>query len=134
MAAAVADFRPLAVSTEKIKKESGIPEIRLENTPDILRAVTELKEKTGFPKLAVGFAAESQQVLANAQKKLQAKRLDLIAANDISAQDAGFGVDTNRVTLLYADGGTEALPLMSKEDVADLLMGRVCELLQKRHF
>jgi phosphopantothenoylcysteine decarboxylase/phosphopantothenate--cysteine ligase len=132
MAAAVADFRPLVAAAEKIKKESGIPEIRLENTPDILKAVTELKKKTGFPKLAIGFAAESQQVLANARKKLQAKRLDLIAANDISSQEAGFGVDTNRVTLLYPDGEAEALPLMSKEEVADLLMGRVCQLIQKR--
>jgi phosphopantothenoylcysteine decarboxylase/phosphopantothenate--cysteine ligase len=71
-------------------------------------------------------------VLANAQKKLQTKRLDLIAANDISTQEAGFGVDTNRVTLLYPDGEAEALPLMSKEELADILMGRVCELLQKR--
>ena len=133
MAAAVADFRPLVASAEKIKKESGIPEIRLENTPDILKAIIELKEKTGFPKLVVGFAAESQKVLVNAQKKLQAKRLDLIAANDISAQDAGFGVDTNRVTLLYPDGEQEALPLMSKEELADLLVGRVCQLLQKSH-
>jgi phosphopantothenoylcysteine decarboxylase / phosphopantothenate---cysteine ligase len=132
MAAAVADFRPRAVSVEKIKKESGITEIRLENTPDILRSVTELKGKTGFPKLAIGFAAESQQVLANAQKKLQAKRLDLIAANDISTPEAGFGVDTNRVTLLYADGERESLPLMSKEAVAEILMGRVCDLLEKR--
>jgi phosphopantothenoylcysteine decarboxylase/phosphopantothenate--cysteine ligase len=133
MAAAVADFRPLVVSKTKLKKESGIPEIRLENTPDILRTVAEWKEKTGFPKLAIGFAAESQQMVANAQKKLQAKRLDLIAANDISAQDAGFGVDTNRVTLLYPDGEAEALPLMSKDEVADLLFQRVCEILQKRH-
>jgi phosphopantothenoylcysteine decarboxylase/phosphopantothenate--cysteine ligase len=132
MAAAIADFRPLAVSAEKIKKESGITEIRLENTPDILKAVAEAKEKTGFPKLAVGFAAESQHLLPNAQKKLKAKRLDLIAANDISAQDAGFAVDTNRVTLLYPDGAAEALPLMSKEEVADLLLEKVVELLQKR--
>jgi phosphopantothenoylcysteine decarboxylase/phosphopantothenate--cysteine ligase len=131
MAAAVADFRPLVASAEKIKKESGIPEIRLENTPDILKAVTELKKKTGFPKLVVGFAAESHKVLVNAQKKLQAKRLDLIAANDISTQEAGFGVDTNRVTLLYPDGEVEALPLMSKEEIADLLIGKVCQLLQK---
>jgi phosphopantothenoylcysteine decarboxylase/phosphopantothenate--cysteine ligase len=133
MAAAVADFRPVAVSAEKIKKVNGIPEIHLENTPDILSSVSELRKKTGFPKLAVGFAAESQQLLVNAQKKLQAKRLDLIAANDISAPDAGFGVDTNRVSLLYADGETEALPLMSKEEVAEVLMERVCGLLQKRH-
>jgi len=133
MAAAVADFRPVAVSAQKIKKASGIPEIRLENTPDILSVVAGLRKKTGFPKLAIGFAAESQQLLGNAQKKLQAKHLDLITANDISAPDAGFGVDTNRVTLLYADGTTEALPLMSKEEVADLLVERAAGLLQRRH-
>ena len=132
MAAAVADFRPAAVARQKIKKASGIPEIRLENTPDILKAVAEMKGETGFPQLSVGFAAESQQVLANAQKKLKSKRLDLIVANDISAQDAGFAVDTNRVTLLHPDGEVEALPLMSKEDVADILIGRVADLLQKR--
>ena len=132
MAAAPADFRPAAVARQKIKKDSGIPEIRLENTPDILKAVAEAKEKTGFPQLSIGFAAESQQVLANAQKKLKSKRLDLIVANDISAKDAGFAVDTNRVTLLHPDGEVEALPLMSKDDLADILISRVAELLQKR--
>ena len=132
MAAAVADFRPAAVARDKIKKDSGIPEIRLENTADILKAVAEMKEKIGFPQLSIGFAAESQQVLANAQKKLKSKRLDLIVANDISAQDAGFAVDTNRVTLLHPDGEVEALPLMSKDEVADILISRVAELLQKR--
>ena len=132
MAAAPADFRPLTVSAQKIKKESGIPEIRLENTPDILRAVADVKEKTGFPKLSIGFAAESQQLMANAQKKLKSKRLDLIAANDISAQDGGFGVDNNRVSLLHPDGEVEALPLMSKAEIADRLIGRVVDLLQKR--
>jgi len=132
MAAAPADFRPLTVSAQKIKKESGIPEIRLENTPDILRAVADVKEKTGFPKLSIGFAAESQQLMANAQKKLKSKRLDLIAANDISVQDGGFGVDNNRVSLLHPDGEVEALPLMSKAEIADRLIGRVVDLLQKR--
>jgi phosphopantothenoylcysteine decarboxylase/phosphopantothenate--cysteine ligase len=132
MAAAPADFRPLTVSAQKIKKESGIPEIRLENTPDILKAVADMKAKTGFPQLSIGFAAESQQLMANAQKKLKSKRLDMIAANDISAQDGGFGVDNNRVTLLHPDGEVEALPLMSKAEIADRLIGRVVDLLQKR--
>lgn len=70
--------------------------------------------------------------MANAQKKLKSKRLDLIVANDISAKDAGFAVDTNRVTLLHPDGEVEALPLMSKDDLADILISRVAELLQKR--
>ncbi len=132
MAAAPADFRPLTVSAQKIKKESGIPEIRLENTPDILRAVADVKEKTGFPKLSIGFAAELQQLMANAQKKLKSKRLDLIVANDISAQDGGFGVENNRVSLLHPDGEVEALPLMSKAEIADRLIGRVVDFLQKR--
>jgi len=125
MAAAVADFRPLAVAPEKIKKESGIPQIRLENTADILKAVAEAKARNGFPLLTIGFAAESQQVLANAQKKLQTKRLDLMVANDISASDAGFAVDTNRVTLLYPNGEIEALPLMGKNEVAEILIGKI---------
>ncbi len=129
MAAAVADFRPLAVAPEKIKKESGIPQIRLENTPDILKAVAEVKARAGFPLLTIGFAAESQQVLANAQKKLQSKRLDLLIANDISASDAGFAVDTNRVTLLYPNGEVEALPLLRKDEVAEIVIGKIIGLL-----
>jgi phosphopantothenoylcysteine decarboxylase/phosphopantothenate--cysteine ligase len=78
----------------------------------------------------VGFAAESQELLKNARAKLQAKRLDLIAANDISARDAGFAVETNRVTLLGADGSQESLPLMSKEEVAEAVLGRVVNLLR----
>jgi phosphopantothenoylcysteine decarboxylase / phosphopantothenate---cysteine ligase len=130
MAAAVADFRPVEKAANKIKKEGGIPEIRLEYTPDILKAVAQCKEEQGWPRLTVGFAAESQRLLENAAAKLQAKRLDLIVANDISAQDAGFAVDTNRVTLLHADGLSEALPLMSKEQVAAEVMQRIVGLLK----
>jgi phosphopantothenoylcysteine decarboxylase/phosphopantothenate--cysteine ligase len=129
MAAAVADFRPAAPALQKIKKEGGIPEIRLENTPDILKAVAMEKAEKGWPRLTVGFAAESQQLLQNAQRKLQEKRLDLIAANDVSAQDAGFAVDTNRITLLYPDGKSETLPLMSKEQAAFALLERIIERL-----
>jgi phosphopantothenoylcysteine decarboxylase/phosphopantothenate--cysteine ligase len=130
MAAAVADFRPADPARDKIKKGGGIPEIRLENTPDILHAVAERKTRSGFPRVTVGFAAESQDLLENARAKLQSKRLDLIAANDISALDAGFAVETNRVALLSADGGQESLPLMSKEGVAQAVLERVVELLQ----
>jgi phosphopantothenoylcysteine decarboxylase / phosphopantothenate---cysteine ligase len=132
MAAAVSDFRPQTVAAQKIKKESGIPEILLENTADILKAVAEVKEKSGYPKLTIGFAAESQQVLANAKKKLQAKHLDLMVANDISTRDAGFGVDTNRINLLYPSGDVESLPLMPKDDVADILMVKVVDLMRKK--
>ena len=129
MAAAVADFRPTDPAADKIKKEGGVPEIRLEHTPDILKAVAQFKAEQGWPRLTVGFAAESQQLLENAAAKLHAKRLDLIVANDISAQDAGFAVDDNRVTLLHADGFSEALPLMSKDQVAAEIMRRILTLL-----
>jgi phosphopantothenoylcysteine decarboxylase/phosphopantothenate--cysteine ligase len=96
-------------------------------TPDILAEVAALKSKK--LKVRVGFAAESQDLLKNAQAKLKEKGLDLIVANDISAEDAGFEVDTNKVILLDKDGGQEELPLMSKAEVAEAVMGRVAKLL-----
>jgi phosphopantothenoylcysteine decarboxylase/phosphopantothenate--cysteine ligase len=131
MAAAVADFRPAAPASEKIKKEKGLPEIRLENTPDILKAVAEVKAETSFPRVTVGFAAESRNLLDNARAKLESKKMNLIAANDISAEDAGFSVDTNRITLLDASGGVESLPLMSKDQVAQVVIQRVTAMLQE---
>ena len=131
MAAAVADFRPAALASEKIKKGSGVPEIRLEQTPDILQAVAQVKAQHGWPRCTVGFAAESQNLLENAGVKLRSKRLDMIVANDIRAADAGFAVDTNRVTLLYADGKTEPLALMSKDQAAAEVLARIVELLRK---
>lgn len=131
MAAAVADFSPMHKSTQKIKKESGIPEIKLEATPDILEEVANQKETTNRPLISVGFAAESQDLLKNAQAKLQRKRLDMIVANDISAEDAGFGVETNRVTLLYFNGDSENLPLLSKAEVAGVVWDRIVTLLQQ---
>ena len=130
MAAAVADFRPAQAASDKIKKETGVPEIRLEPTEDILLAVSEQKGRIGRPRRVVGFAAESQDLLNNARRKLQSKNLDLIVANDITASDAGFEVDTNQVTLLCADGRTESLPNQSKAAVAAHLMGRVGEWFQ----
>lgn len=130
MAAAVADFRPAAPARQKLKKGSGIPEIRLEHTPDILRSVADYRAIQGRPLCVVGFAAESQDLLENAGAKLSAKRLDLIAANDISAADAGFGVDTNRITLLYPDGQQEPLPLMGKDEAAEQIMLRLVKLLE----
>ncbi len=129
MAAAVADFRPSAVAKEKIKRKKDVPEITLERTEDILAAVGVLKAKTGWPRVIVGFAAESQKLIENAQSKLEEKGLDLIVANDITAADAGFAVDTNRVTLLDRAGGSEELPLMSKSAVAEEVLQRVVELL-----
>jgi phosphopantothenoylcysteine decarboxylase/phosphopantothenate--cysteine ligase len=131
MAAAVADFRPANRAENKLKKDNGIPEIRLEATPDILQAVAQSKGDTGWPRVTVGFAAESQDLLRNATAKLRNKKLELIVANDIRASDAGFSVDTNRVTLLFADGRVEPLDLMGKDQVAAVVMARVGELLQQ---
>jgi len=130
MAAAVADFRPKNVAGSKLKKRDGIPQIELEAAPDILEAVAGLRTGKKRPGVVIGFAAESRDLLENATKKLQSKKLDIIAANDISAADAGFSVDTNRVTLLYADGRSEALPLMSKSEVAETIVARVAALLE----
>jgi len=130
MAAAVADFRPAQPAGEKIKKERGIPEITLEAAPDILAKVAAVKGESGYPRVTIGFAAESKDLLENARAKLSAKKLDLIAANDISATDAGFAVDTNRITLLRPDREPEELPLMSKEQVAQAIMQDVVALLR----
>ena len=130
MAAAVADFRPKNVADSKMKKKDGIPQIELESAPDILETVAGLEAGKKRPKVVVGFAAESRDLLENATIKLQSKELDIIAANDISATDAGFSVDTNRVTLLHADGSSEALPLMSKFEVAETIVARIAALLE----
>lgn len=130
MAAAVADFRPGKQSEQKIKKEGGVPQIELEATEDILKAVAELRSRMKRKQVVAGFAAESQDLLQNASNKLQSKKLDLIAANDISAADAGFSVETNRITLLFADGRTESLSLMSKSEAAEIIVERVAALLE----
>jgi phosphopantothenoylcysteine decarboxylase / phosphopantothenate---cysteine ligase len=130
MAAAVADFRPKNQAKDKIKKEGGIPQIELEATEDILKTVAGEGSGRKRPRVVVGFAAESRDLLENAAHKLQSKGLDLIAANDISADDAGFAVETNRVTLLFADGRQEGLPLMSKSEVAEVILVRVAKLLE----
>jgi phosphopantothenoylcysteine decarboxylase/phosphopantothenate--cysteine ligase len=130
MAAAVADFRPKTLAKDKIKKESGIPQIELEATEDILKTVAGTGSRKERPRVVVGFAAESRDLLENAAHKLQSKGLDFIAANDISADDAGFAVETNRVTLLFADGRQEGLPLMSKSEVAEVILVRVAKLLE----
>jgi phosphopantothenoylcysteine decarboxylase/phosphopantothenate--cysteine ligase len=130
MAAAVADFRPKLVAKEKMKKRDGIPQIELEAAPDVLRTVATVDgEKKRF-KVVVGFAAESQSLLENAAEKLKSKKLDFIAANDISAKDAGFGVETNRITLLFANGTNEILPLMSKAEAAEKIIEHIAGLLE----
>jgi len=129
MAAAVADFRPRETAIEKIKRKKKIPEIPLERTEDVLAEVSKRRAKTGWPRVIVGFAAESQELVENAQRKLDEKGLDLIVANDITAADAGFAVDTNRVTLLDQTGDSETLPVMAKTAVAEEVLQRVVLLL-----
>ena len=129
MAAAVADFRPASQSVQKIKKGGGIPELTLVETPDILGLIGEHRRNSGWMGVAVGFAAESQDLLINARNKLSKKKLDLVVANDITAKDAGFGVDTNRVTFIFPDGRTEPLQLLSKDQVAEEVLQRVLSLL-----
>jgi phosphopantothenoylcysteine decarboxylase/phosphopantothenate--cysteine ligase len=125
MAAAVADFRPKAIAGEKLKKRDGIPEIVLEPTPDILAALGERKQG----QVLVGFAAETERVREHAAEKLAGKRVDLIVANDVSAPDAGFEVDTNRAILLDSSGTIDETPLLSKAALADVILDRVAARL-----
>lgn len=129
MAAAVADFRPVHAAPHKIKKSESPQVLQLEATEDILSSVAKAHKRSGHPQVVVGFAAESQDMLEGARAKLHAKGLSLIVANDITAADAGFGADTNRVTLLDADGTVQELPVMSKAAVADIVLARVVALL-----
>ncbi len=130
MAAAAADFRPKNIAKDKMKKRDGIPQIELEAAPDILKTVSSSQLSRKRFHIMVGFAAESQDLLENAMEKLESKRLDLVVANDISATDAGFAADTNRVTLLFANGTKETLPLMSKLEVAKKIMEHTARLLE----
>jgi phosphopantothenoylcysteine decarboxylase/phosphopantothenate--cysteine ligase len=122
MAAAVADYQPKTAAKAKIKKTSPTLTLELIRTPDILAEV-----KGNF--LRVGFAAESEDLVANARKKLEKKQLDLIVANDITDKESGFGADTNKVTLIDKQGKAEKLPLMSKREVADKILDRVVGML-----
>ena len=130
MAAAVADFRPAQVADQKIKKRSGIPTLALAANPDILATVAQQRQNFPALRVVVGFAAETQNLLDNAAAKLQSKGLSMIVANDVSAADAGFAVETNRVTLLYASGQRKTLPLLSKTAVAEQVVLRAMRLLR----
>jgi len=129
MAAAVADYRPRDVSEQKIKKSDNPLTLPLERTPDILMAIKAQREHTGYPMIVVGFAAESENLLENASGKLQAKGLDLLVANDITAADAGFAVDTNRVLVLDMDGGAHKIDITSKAAIGAYIIERVGGLL-----
>ena len=125
MTAAVADYQPKSIARKKIKKDSPSLTLELVRTPDILTEV-----KGNF--LKIGFAAESDDVVANARQKLEKKRLDIIVANDITDASSSFGADTNKVTLISRDGNVENLPLLTKREVADKILDRVLELLNQK--
>jgi phosphopantothenoylcysteine decarboxylase/phosphopantothenate--cysteine ligase len=133
MAAAVADFRPMQAAEHKIKKsdtnEAGLT-LELVRTPDILAAVNQQRAGTGRPRVVIGFAAESDAVIDYARDKLARKGLDLIAANDITAPDAGFDVETNRLILIGRAGEPEDLGLLSKARAAEIVIARAADLLR----
>jgi phosphopantothenoylcysteine decarboxylase / phosphopantothenate---cysteine ligase len=128
MAAAVADYRPVAQHPEKMKRESNHLTVELEPTPDILADVAQIRGE----RILVGFAAETGSVAENARRKLASKSADLIVANDVTTQGAGFDVDTNIVTLYSRDGRETSLPRMSKLDVAHRVLDHVLELRRAR--
>jgi phosphopantothenoylcysteine decarboxylase/phosphopantothenate--cysteine ligase len=124
MAAAVADYRPLRAADKKMKKAAGPLELRLEPNPDILQELGTMKNG----KFLVGFAAETEDLTVNAKKKLGAKNLDMIVANDVSQEGSGFDADTNVATILDRNGAASALPLMSKDELADRIFDHMLAL------
>jgi phosphopantothenoylcysteine decarboxylase / phosphopantothenate---cysteine ligase len=126
MSAAVADFRPKIAASGKLKKRDGAPDIVLEPTPDIL---AELGAAKRSGQVLVGFAAETDDLIANATAKLRAKHLDLIVANDVAAPQVGFAHDTNAVTLLRPDAEPVEIDLASKRDVARAVIDTIIDIL-----
>lgn len=129
-AAAVSDYRPRELSEHKIKKGRETIDVTLQRTPDILQELGQRKAKEKRPDILVGFAAESRNHLEEGRRKLSEKNLDLIAVNDILAAEAGFEVETNRITLLDRNGTAEELPLLSKEETAHRIWDTVVRLLK----
>jgi phosphopantothenoylcysteine decarboxylase/phosphopantothenate--cysteine ligase len=129
MSAAVADFRPVTPEQGKIKKDGGVPQIVLEPTPDILAALGTSKP---VGQTLVGFAAETSDLVDNARGKLARKNLDLIVANDVSAEGVGFSHNTNAVTIIGADGSLQEVPLASKHTVAMAVLDSVVRVRSAR--
>ena len=129
-AAAVSDYKPRHEAGQKIKKGAESLSIELVKNPDILAQLGSTKGDS--PCLLVGFAAETEDLLKNAKEKLRAKNLDMIVANDVSRDDAGFEADTNIVKIIYRDGKVEDSPLMTKDEVANLVLDRVKTLWEGR--
>ncbi len=127
-AAAVADYSPETQSSSKIKKKEFDLVLKLRRNPDILEELGRKKED----KIIVGFAAETEELIKNAQEKLRKKNLDMIVANDVSKRDSGFEVDTNRAILIKKDGTMEKTGLLKKEELSNLILDRVKEIYERR--
>jgi phosphopantothenoylcysteine decarboxylase/phosphopantothenate--cysteine ligase len=128
--AAVADYRPAEISGEKIKKSEGELVLRLQKNPDILWELGKIKGD----KVLVGFAMETQNLIANAKEKVQKKNLDFIVANDLKTEGAGFAGDTNVVKLINSQGDVEELPLMKKRQLADYILDKALHIyLERKH-
>ncbi|NWG01987.1 MAG: bifunctional phosphopantothenoylcysteine decarboxylase/phosphopantothenate--cysteine ligase CoaBC [Syntrophaceae bacterium] len=127
-AAAVSDYRPKRFSQKKIKKGDSDTTLALERTKDILSEIGKQKGN----RVLVGFAAETEDLIANAKKKLKEKNLDMIVVNDVNQPGAGFSLDTNQVKILYPSGKVKELPLMSKEEVSQIILDDVLKLLKKK--
>jgi len=127
MAAAVADFRPVQAASGKLKKDQGPPQIVLEPTVDILAGLGAAKREG---QILVGFAAETDDLIDNGRRKLHAKRLDLVVANDVAAPGVGFQHDTNAVTLLRAGAPDRTVPLATKDQIADVICDEIADLLR----
>ena len=119
--AAVADYTPQKVSNEKIKKSENDMDLKLDKTDDILRKLGEIKRENQF---ICGFAMETENLLENASAKLVKKNVDMIVANNLRTEGAGFGTETNIVTLIKKDGNIE-LPIMTKDEVAKAILDEI---------
>lgn len=128
MAAAVSDYRPKEVAAQKLKRGGADMVVHLTHNPDILSGLSRLRRH----QILVGFAAETAELYRHAHEKLLRKGLDLIVANDVQAPQSGFAVDTNQVTIIAKDGDAEALPLLTKDQVANRILDRVAALLRAR--
>jgi len=126
--AAVSDYRPVVVAAEKLKKRDGVRTVAFEQTTDILAGLGARKGD----RILVGFAAETSALVANAREKLRSKNLDMIVVNDVGRRDIGFGSDSNKVTVITADGNTVELPMMHKDDVASAIVDIVARLMHRR--
>jgi phosphopantothenoylcysteine decarboxylase/phosphopantothenate--cysteine ligase len=127
-AAAVSDYRPKVMSQRKLKKAEPYYSLELERTKDILGEIGMMKGD----RILIGFAAETEDLIANARKKLMEKNLDFIVVNDVTKPGSGFGADTNQVKILYPSGEVKDIPLMSKEEVSEWILDDVVRLLKKK--